>query len=194
MRGLKAFVFLAAAFAPSVALARPWHGATPGVTTKSEVVKKFGSPSRELPMSPRYASGMVYQAKEANEFGAEEAQFFFDAQGKLTEIFVFPQVSLKRDDVIKAYGTNYDERRTDDFRLYFQFKADGFVVFFDKDNDTVFQLQYTPAAAPITEKVSTQAPTPPPAPAATPAPAPAPAPVNAPKTANNAPPPPAPKQ
>lgn len=133
---------------PFAADARPWHNLNPGVATKSDVVKKFGSPTRELPMTARYASGLVFQGKAATDYGAEEAQFFFDDKLKLIEIFVFPQVTLKRDDVIKAWGTGFDERRTDDFRLYFQYKQDGFVVFFDKDNETVYQLQYTPAAAP----------------------------------------------
>ena len=160
--GLTATVTLLLFSAPS--FARPWHGLTPSVSTKAEVVKKFGSPTRELPLTVRYASGLVYQAKEAQEFGAEEAQFFFDNAGKLTEIFVFPQVALKRDDIIKAYGASYEERRTDDFRLYFQYKTDGFVVFFDKDNESVYQLQFTPSTA-----AAVVAATPPPvAPAATP--------------------------
>src|SRR5687768_6260119 len=133
---------------PSTALARPWHGLTPGASTKSDVVKKFGSPTRELPMTTSYASGLVYQAKEAQDYGAEEAQFFFDQAGKLTSVFVFPAVEMKKDDVIKAFGTGFEERRTDDFRLYFQYKGDGFVVFFGKDNDTVYQLQYVPGTTP----------------------------------------------
>ena len=133
---------------PATALARPWHGLTPGVSTKNDVIKKFGSPTRELPMTVSYASGLVYQAKEAQEYGADEAQFFFDNAGKLTSVFVFPAVQMKKDDIIKAFGSNFEERRTDDFRLYFQYKADGFVVFFDKDNETVYQLQYLPGTSP----------------------------------------------
>ena len=170
--------FLAVVLASSSAAARPWHGLTPGASTKSEVVKKFGSPTRELAMSARYASGLVYQAKEAQEYGAEEAQFFFDNAGKLTEVFVFPQVALKREDIIKAYGANYEERRTDDFRLYFQYKADGFVVFFDKDNESVFQLQFTPgvAVASAPGPAATPKPNPPPSTATAPPAVPAPAP------------------
>src|SRR5688572_875987 len=119
-------VLIALLALPSVAAARQWHGLTPGVSTKNEVVKKFGSPTRELPMTTSYASGLVYQAKEAQDYGAEEAQFFFDNAGKLTSVFVFPAVEMKKDDVIKAFGSNFEERRTDDFRLYFQYKADGF--------------------------------------------------------------------
>jgi len=145
-------VLLAVVLWTAPALARPWHGLTPGVSTKAEVTKKFGNATKELAAGTRYASGLVYQAKEAQDSGAEEAQFFFDAGGKLTEIFVFPQVAMKKEDIVKAYGSGYEERRTDDFRLYFQYKTDGFVVFFDKDNDSVFQLQFTPgsgtAAAP----------------------------------------------
>ncbi len=153
MRGHLLALVAGLCFLPTTALARPWHGLVPGTSQKAEVVKKFGSPTRELPMTARYAGGLVYQSKDANDYGAEEAQFFFDAQGKLTEIFVFPMVALKRDDIIKAYGASFEERRTDDFRLYFIYKADGFVVFFDKDNESVYQLQFTPgtnapAAAP----------------------------------------------
>ena len=156
------------------ALARPWHGLTPGSSTKTDVIKKFGSPTRELTMSARYDSGLVYQGKAAQEHGADEAQFFFDANGKLTEVFVFPKVQLRKDDVIKAYGTSFEERRTDDFRLFFQYKTEGFVVFFDGDNDTVYQLQFTPGAQQAAA-MATPKPTPPPAvPLVAPAPAPAP--------------------
>ncbi len=132
---------------PSTSFGRAWHGLNPGTSTKNEVIKKFGSPTRELPMTASYASALVYQAKEAQEYGADEAQFFFDNAGKLTSVFVFPAVEMKKDDVIKAFGTAFEERRTDDFRLYFQYKAEGFVVFFGKDNDTVYQLQYVPGTA-----------------------------------------------
>ena len=163
---------LALSMVPAIASARAWHGLNPGTSTKAEVVKKFGSPTRELPMTARYASGLIYQAKESEDYGAEEAQFFFDDKGKLTDIFVFPAVALKKDDIVKAYGTAFEERRTDDFRLYFQYKADGFVVFFDKDNDSVYQLEFTPGTAPAS---------PPPA-------APAPAPTTKPSAAANPPP------
>jgi hypothetical protein len=172
---------------PAAALAKPWHSLTPGTTQKSEVLKKFGTPTRELPTTVTYDSGFIYQSKAAQAHGAEEAQFFFDAQGKLTSIFVFPAVALRRDDVIKAYGTAYEERRTDDFRLYFQYRADGFIVFFDKDNESVYQLQFTAAlpAAPVkTATIATPPPaTPPPGAVVqpTPAPAPGPAPLPAPQ-------------
>lgn len=155
---------------PVSALAKSWHGLAPGASSKNDVVKKFGSPTRELTMTPRYDSGLVYQGKAAQEHGAEEAQFLFDAQGKLTEIYVFPAVALRRDDVIKAYGTAYEERRTDNFQLYFQYRAEGFVVFFEKDNESVYQLQFTPPAPPPPVKTATNQPAPvaPPAPAAPP--------------------------
>src|SRR5207248_11711027 len=73
---------------PTVASARAWHGLTPGLSTKSDVLKKFGSPTRKLPMTARYGGGLVYQAKESQEFGADEAQFFFDEKGKLADVFV----------------------------------------------------------------------------------------------------------
>lgn len=167
---------------PAGALAKPWHSLTPGTTQKAEVLKKFGAPTRELPTTVTYDSGFIYQSKAAQAHGAEEAQFFFDAQGKLTSIFVFPAVALRRDDVIKAYGTAYEERRTDDFRLYFQYRADGFIVFFDKDNESVYQLQFT-AAMPVPVKTATIAapPQPTPTPAVQPAPAPGPAPLPAPQ-------------
>lgn len=158
-RAAASFVVAILLLAPASALARSWHALTPGVSTKTDVIRKFGSATRELPMSPTYASALIYQAKAAREYGAEEAQFFFDAAGKLTSIYVFPQVQLKKDDVIKAYGSSYDERRTDDFRLYFQYRTEGFIVFFDKDNETVYQLQYVPAAA----AAPAPQPTPPPA-------------------------------
>ena len=171
MRAHALVAVLALSLVPSIASARAWHGLNPGTTTKAEVVKKFGSPTRELPMTARYASGLIYQAKESEDYGAEEAQFFFDDKGKLTDIFVFPSVAMKKDDIIKAYGTGFEERRTDDFRLYFQYKADGFVVFFDKDNDSVYQLEFTPGTAPAAPPPAAPAPTTKPSAAANPPPA-----------------------
>lgn len=169
-------VVIALASLPGAALAKAWHALTPGATAKTDVLKKFGAPTRELTATNSYDSGLVYQGKTAQAHGAEEAQFFFDAAGKLTSIFVFPAVALRRDDVIKAYGTAYEERRTDDFRLYFQYRADGFIVFFDKDNESVYQLQFTPMTAatpPVkTATAATPTPAPPPAPDVVPAPVP----------------------
>ena len=162
MQGRVAFLVpaLAVALLPALAQAKSWHGLNPGTSSKTEVIKKFGSPTRELTLTPRYDSGLVFQGKAAQEHGAEEAQFFFDGQGKLTEIFVFPAVALRRDDIIKAYGTAYEERRTDDFRLYFMYRAEGFVVFYDKDNESVFQLQFTPTtgSAPPVKTATNQPP------------------------------------
>lgn len=173
-RSRLAFLVVAvASFLPGVALAKAWHALAPGTTAKTDVLKKFGAPTRELTATTTYDSGLVYQGKTAQAHGAEEAQFFFDGAGKLTSIFVFPAVALRRDDVIKAYGTAYEERRTDDFRLYFQYRADGFIVFFDKDNESVYQLQFTPmtAAPPVkTATAATPTPAPPPAPDVVPAP------------------------
>ena len=149
-RVLSVLVVCASLLLPAAASARSWHGLSPGVSTKRDVLKKFGSPTRELPMTLRYDSGITFKGKAATQFGAEEAQFYFDKEGRLTEIFVFPAVALKRTDVIKAYGTEYDERRTDDFRLYFHYRTDGFIIFFEKDNESVYQLQFTPAvSAPV---------------------------------------------
>ena len=160
---------------PAAAFAKAWHALTPGTTAKTDVLRKFGAPTRELTATNTYDSGLVYQGKTAGAHGAEEAQFFFDAGGKLTSIFVFPAVALRRDDVIKAYGTAYEERRTDDFRLYFQYRAEGFIVFFDKDNESVYQLQFTPMTTTPPVKTATAAtPTPAPVPDTIPVPAPVP--------------------
>lgn len=165
---------------PLSASAKSWHALSPGTSPKSDVLRKFGPPTRELTTTVGYDSGLVYQGKAAQAHGAEEAQFFFDEQGRLTSIFVFPAVALRRDDVVKAYGTAYEERRTDDFRLYFQYRADGFIVFFEKDNESVYQLQFTPATTPPPVKTATVA-TPPPQPAAQPTQQPAPPPLPAPQ-------------
>ena len=68
--------------APVSALARSWHGLSPGSSSKNDVIKKFGSPTRELQMTARYDSGLVYQGKAAQEHGADEAQFFFDGDNE----------------------------------------------------------------------------------------------------------------
>lgn len=133
---------------PALAAAKPWHGIVPGRSTRTEVVKKFGSPDHEEGATPRYASRIVYNAEALKEtYGAAEAQFWFDKAGKVQEIYVIPAVDLSRTDVEGAWGKAYKEHRTDDFRLYLHYAAEGFVVFFEKDGKTVYQLVYTEPTA-----------------------------------------------
>ena len=128
----------------SAASAKSWHGITPGKSTQRDVVKKFGSPDHEEGPAPGYHKRVVYTGKTLGENrGAAEAQFWFDKTGRLSAIYVLPAVELTRKDVEGAWGKDFNERRTDDFRLYLHYATEGFAVFFDRGTDRVYQLIYT---------------------------------------------------
>ncbi|MEW5854555.1 MAG: hypothetical protein AB2A00_37610 [Myxococcota bacterium] len=123
------------------AAAKPWKGMTPGKSTKAEVAKKFGKPTRELPNQGDCVTLASYQGDEAIA-GARQSQFCFDANGKLLKIVVFPDTSLDRETVSEAFGDEYRKRLTDDFVVYWHYEKDGLVVFFDKEGKLVSAVQY----------------------------------------------------
>lgn len=128
------------------AVAKDWHGMKPGTATMKQVVKKFGSADHEDGPTARYAKRIIYNGESVRDaYGATEAQFWFDKAGVLQEIYVIPAVELSRADVDAAFGKNYKEHRTDDFRLYLHYPSAGFVVFFERGADRVYQLVYTAA-------------------------------------------------
>lgn len=134
--------------ASTPAFAKDWHGMKPGIATMKEVVKKFGSADHEDGPTSRYAKRIIYNGDSVRDnYGATEAQFWFDKSGRLQEIYVIPAVELTRADVDAAFGKNYKEHRTDDFRLYLHYPSAGFVVFFERGADRVYQFVYTQAEA-----------------------------------------------
>lgn len=130
------------------AAAKAWWGLTPGTSTKADVLTTFGTAQREMPASARYYSGLVYQGSHARERGADEAQFYFDKEKVLTDVFVFLAVRIGREDVIRSYGSEYEAGRTHAGNLYFDYRSEGFIVVFEKDDQWVMQLQFTRPKAP----------------------------------------------
>src|SRR3974390_36161 len=73
---------------PTRAHARAWNGVEPGVTSKEEVVKRFGPPSKTLSFEGHQV--LAYNGTSAIK-GTAEAQFRVDpATGLVERIDVFP--------------------------------------------------------------------------------------------------------
>jgi hypothetical protein len=137
----------------SVALAKPWNGVEPGVTTKDEVIKKFGTPSRSVPTGDKEV--LAYIDKEAIK-GTKQVQFKIATEtGVVERIDVFPGPIVDKDAVESSFGPAcassgaatspcYTKKITDDFQTYFIYPALGMVVFFKEDGKTVASFAYQP--------------------------------------------------
>jgi hypothetical protein len=137
----------ALALSAASAHARPWKGLTPGKTLRTEVETKYGKPARSLDNQGKCAAFLVYGGEQRIP-GATQAQFCFDAGGKLIELRVFPEVKLDADTVKEAFGEEYRKRLTDDFLTYWHYERDGMVVFFEKDSRAVSAILYVEGKAP----------------------------------------------
>ncbi len=124
-----AFILLAA-LAPPSALARSWHGITPGQSTQADVASRFGEPSTKGRLEGRTA--MVYKGDQAIG-GTRQAQFLVGEDGVVAEINVFPSTQLDKESVEGTYGKNPQKTFTDDFRPVWIYRSVGVMVFFDKD-------------------------------------------------------------
>ena len=130
-------------FASARVQARAWQGVTAGVSSKQDVVSKFGSPHKVIQKSGRCAVLLNYQ-KDRKIRGTSQTNFCFDAQGKLLQIAVFPDTSITRKLVEEAYGSEYKKKLTDQFREYYLYKKDGMAVFWSKDGKLVDSILFTP--------------------------------------------------
>ncbi|HET7752288.1 MAG TPA: hypothetical protein VFK85_00135 [Anaeromyxobacteraceae bacterium] len=143
-RVLAAAFALVIATAASPALAKPWQGVTPGVTTQAEVVKKFGEPSTQGKVGARGA--LVYREEQAIA-GTRQAQFFTRADGVVDEITVFPAAQLDRESVEGTYGKSGQKTFTDDFKPVWVYRSLGVMVFFAKDGSVEAIRFHTPQPA-----------------------------------------------
>jgi len=121
--------------------AKDWKGVVPGTTKKSEVLEKFGPPTRELTRSGEFSKGVLYQGAQHLE-GTKQVQFLFDAQEVIQVIYVFPALDLKRDQIIATYGKGFEEKLNDSFKTYLYFKKDGIVVYFKEGNQVVSSITF----------------------------------------------------
>jgi hypothetical protein len=138
------------------AAAKPWSGITPGVSTRAEVIKKFGEPSKRV--ADKGMEVLGYVGDRAVK-GTTQTQVTVRADGVVEQIVVFPAAQIDKATVEDTFGPAcsavaanipgcYLKKLTDDFRTYFWYKRLGLVVFFSEDGKSVYSFLYnSPGAA-----------------------------------------------
>jgi hypothetical protein len=133
----------------AVASAKPWKGITPGTTSKDEVLKKFGQPTKRVVQGEKLM--LAYADDEAIK-GTRQTEFLVDKGGTVIQIAVFPAGPVDKATIEESYGPDCAKaNRTDcyvrklseeDYRTYYWFKGMGLVVFFNTDGTTVQSFLY----------------------------------------------------
>lgn len=136
------------------AVAKPWNGIEPGVSTAADVAFKFGNPSKKVPGKE---SEIWVFAKATAIQGTVQAQFRFDAVKNVVQrIDVYPEPILKVADIEKAYGPVcttastagcYVRKETPKKAPYFVYASLGLAIFFKADGLTVLSFVFLPNAA-----------------------------------------------
>lgn len=135
-------------------LCKPWNGITPGVSSREDVVKKFGEPSKIVSAAGRDV--LAYQKGKLIK-GTTQAQFRVEQKSGVVErIDVFPAPVLTLDDISSAYGPACTPqapetpdrpcflRRDDDKKSYVVYVRLGLAVFFNPDGKTVQTFAFLP--------------------------------------------------
>jgi len=138
----------------SLLLAKPWNGITPGVSTRDEVLKKFGEPSKVVTTAGRDV--LAYQTGKLIK-GTTQTQFRIDQKTNVVErIDVFPAPLLTLDDITGAYGPACTPqtpetaekpcylKREDEKRFYVVYVKLGLAVFFTSDGKSVQTMAFLP--------------------------------------------------
>ncbi len=124
------------------AVAKQWKGMIPGTTTKSQVIDKFGAPTKEFSKGGKLSDGIRYEGEEAIE-GALQADFFFDIDEKLFRMDIIPARELTRAQVVGVYGKQYLEGTTKKGLKYIKYTDKGLTIFFEPDSDKVMIFLFT---------------------------------------------------
>jgi hypothetical protein len=134
--------------------AKSWNGIDPGITSKDEVLKRFGEPSKVVTAGE--ATEVLAYLKDRAIKGTVQAQFKVDVKTQLVQrIDVFPQGGVDKDAVENTYGRAcpqgplpeapcYLKKVTDDFRVYFHYPRIGMAIFFESDGKSVNSLIFEP--------------------------------------------------
>ncbi len=135
-------------------LTKPWNGITPGVSTREEVVRKFGEPSKVVTAAGRDV--LAYQKGKLIK-GTTQTQFRVDQKSNVVErIDVFPAPVLTLDEITTAYGPACTPqapetpdrpcflKRDEDKRSYVVYVRLGLAVFFNADGKTVQTFAFLP--------------------------------------------------
>jgi len=136
---------------PRLATAKAWNGITPGSSTRADVVKKFGEPTKKVPDKAKEVLG--YIGEQAIK-GTTQTQFTINGNGVVEQIVVFPASQVDKATVEDNFGPAcsgapvnstancYTKKLTDDFRTYFWYKRLGLVIFFTEDGKSVYSFMY----------------------------------------------------
>jgi hypothetical protein len=136
------FIFLFALGLAGQVSARGFKGAQPGLTTREQVIDKFGAPSREVSKGGKLSDGLVYEQDEAIA-GALVVNFFFDKHKVLFRIDVYPARELNRAQVIQVYGKDFRDGTTPAGDAFIQYVQDGLTVFFERSADRARVFLFT---------------------------------------------------
>jgi hypothetical protein len=147
---------------PGVVQAKPWKGIVPEKSTRAEVVKKYGDPSKTLKRGENEM--LSYSGDEALP-GSRETEFVVNPAGTVEQIAVFPAGPVERATVEEMYGTDcvlapagkpcfIRKLNEDDLRTYFWYQRLGLVVFFEQDGHLVQSFLYVKPEAQEAVQVS----------------------------------------
>ena len=127
----------------ALTLCKPWQGIAPGVSTRDEVLEKFGKPTKTVPSG---SLDIVAYQKGNLIKGTTQAQFKIDQKTNVVQrIDVFPEPKLVLKDIEKAYGPECTLKapetkeapcylkKLEPQRMYIVYGKLGLAVFFGDD-------------------------------------------------------------
>lgn len=137
---------------PCVSFAKPWQGIMPGVSLETNVVAKFGEPTKRLSAGAHEV--LLFAGLQAIK-GTVQAQFKCDpATHQVQRIDVYPEPVIDRTEIEKSYGQAclatagvepcYWPKETPQKQPYFLYLKLGLVIFFKDDGKTVRSFAFLP--------------------------------------------------
>jgi hypothetical protein len=137
----------------AMTVAKPWQGIEPGVSTRDDIIEKFGKPTKTVTGDGQEV--LAYQ--KGNQItGTKQAQFKVDSKtGVVQRIDVFPEPKLVLKQIEKKYGPECGAKgsdtkekpcylkRVEPQRMYVVYGKLGLAVFFS-DDGTVASFAFMP--------------------------------------------------
>lgn len=121
---------------------RGWMGFVPGKSSRSDVLAKLGNPSREFSGGGKLSDGLNYKDKQRIS-GTKESNFYFDKNGTLFRIDVFPALAINRRKIEEIFGSGYQQRMTPKGYSFLLYSDRSIAIFFDKDETQVLTVSFT---------------------------------------------------
>ncbi len=136
------------------AVAKPWNGIDPGVSTRADVIGRFGEPSRVVDAGQGVT--LAYLGNRAIR-GTTQAHFRIEPKtGVVSRIEVFPGPKIDRAVIEQTYGgacpagtsdrSCYLRKHAADRRVYFDYARLGLVIFFMADGASVHSFVFQRAS------------------------------------------------